>query len=233
MEDFNNKNKFYEKYSLLGLPDEIILHTFSYLPLVDLINLWDVCQGIRDLLHLVKRIRDQRLLSVGIQNFKEADSCYINERGFVTITGFRFILRFIRMYGLNIHSISVSFSEVSPKMQKIFFKQMIWRCKKPLEYLSISHLRSSLDAIVFPVFKKLKTLRLESCFLPKKLCQLSTIFPNMETLELNSGNYFIDISSIMVHYKNLKFMKISPDTMNRRQFSLMVLYNESVFFGYY
>lgn len=118
---------------LSDLPIELHLKIYSFLPLSDLITMWDVNEYFRAVMMLDLRLQRRSFFStVVLKHFHRKNNCDFrvlkDSTEYVRVEGLSMILRFIRIFRLDICHLIINFTRANEFRQQIIFGQAVNFC---------------------------------------------------------------------------------------------------------
>lgn len=213
------------------LPEEILLHVFSYLDMTELIKMVDVDMHFRRVAKGDLRLKFANMSQLRLGNFSGAEKFSVvrrTTRCHIKLEGFRLVLRFIRVFSSDVRIVSIRNAGAKEINSMLVFTYVNFYLRR-IEKLVISYMMFDISPYLLYAFKNVRVLHIVCCNVPRRLCQLSLMFPSVEEIGIFGYNYFEDINKIIVSYKNLKVMGINSMSLSQEYLDILVDLNPHAF----
>lgn len=220
------------------LPSEILLHIYSFLPLAEVLTMFDVNKRCRNILKKDIRFYGNNFSRVSLKDFDCKNEMIFRRKrniNYVCIKGVQLILRFLRVYWHELRVIHISSAFSNELWQTIIYSYVEAYRREQIRNFSMSFFTAQLK-LPIRSFDNLVSVRFRSCYLSDYLSNISRLFPNLKNIEFLRINCFEKRAYdkiIRTSYNNLLYMRLSPHTFTENQVALMKLFNPRVFFGYH
>lgn len=214
--------------NLGDFPPELLLEIFSYLPLSDLLKMWDINNYFRSVLLIDQRfIKLQKIEEFWIDasNFYGDDSISIykdDEYTVYELEGFSSILRFMRLFNTKIVHLDIDCFCVSRRIcRRTFYYVRLYL--ENLDALIVSSLLY--DVIRLPITNRIRLLNFTSCYFSERMCNLNYYYRNLKSLYIEGSNDFENISLLIAPYFNIEVIGLTPDNFNTDMFRALTFLN--------
>lgn len=220
------------------LPPEIVLHIYSFLPLDDVLTMFDVNKRCRGILQTDLGFLKNDFSRVSLKDFGNNNELIFRRKrniNYVCIKGVRVILRFLRVYWDEIRVIHLSCAYCHERWQMIIYNYIEEYRRTQIKNLSMSFFTAQIN-LPIRSFDNLTSVRFRSCYFCDYLSYIPNLFPkikNIEFLKLNCFERRALYRVIRISYAHLVYMRVSPYSFTENQFALMKCLNPNVFFGYH
>lgn len=219
------------------LPNEIIASIFSHLPLADLINMYDVSLLFRDIMEKDSRLRNPQFQRVVLRRFNLMSDCRVKRPyapdGYIIVEGFRLILKFLRIFGHFIVTLSIRCSDSSDYYQYRVFEYILDFSRLYLKELSMSFVTCSLNSLPVRSFARVDLLIISSCRFSAYLCNLVVLFPRAKEITIRDSSEIENVDRLVRRYPYLEYMKVCPLTLNKNYFYLLGILNWQAFLAHH
>lgn len=213
---------------LVDLPPELLMKIFSYLPLSDLLKMWDTDEYFQLVLlndHRITELQNMEEIWIDASNFYGDDNISIYEDDEYTVfqlEGFSSILRFIRLFNSKIVHLDIDCFCVSKRVCRRVFNYVRLYLKN-LDALIVTSLLY--DVIRLPISNRIRLLNFTSCYFSERMCNLNYYFRNLKTLYIEGSNEFENIGLLIAPYFNIEVIGLTPDDFNTDMFRVLSFLN--------
>lgn len=215
-----------------SLCNELLSHVFSFLPLSDLLSVYNICERFRDIV-----ARDRRFINFNNLDFKQTrtlvadfygkDSIKISqdiENNSIVVKGFLTILRYIRFLNRRLEQIEVQCLGGSRRTcSRVFHYIRLYLSNlRELSYANLRH-----DVIRFSIKNRITLLNATSCHFSTRMCSLGKIFPHLRTIFIQGSCTFDDIGRFITVYPNLQVMGLPIAYLDHEMYSHLTHLNST------
>lgn len=191
---------------LTDLPIDVFPFILSHLGYIDLVNLADSSQYLRNIVKASNKLRfTEMMILSGSVTFNHA---FLRGKRLI-VFGFKLILKLLRLFGPRLKSLYINVIKEKMKIFRII-GHVNFYCSH-LQTMILRSIQFDLSSCFVHAFQSVSTLCLEFGFLHSNLCHLSNFFPNLKILYIFKVR-FHDVSKFIERHKHLcSFVLNSPD----------------------
>lgn len=204
--------------------DELLLLIFSHLSLVDRLNICDVNRKFRRLAKDDPRFKNDGVV-LSLSDHKNA-RIYSNQLVY-RIQGFKLILKYIRIFRYEMKWVALDNNRALRKISMTVF-YYVNHFLINLESLRMGYLGYDISQFSVVPFEKVKYLQFIFMKIEGKLCNVSTLFPNVEELGFDTVNTLENIPEIFNYYPRLRKVSFIDTYVKKSQLDKMRILNPHI-----